>query len=259
MMRATVAFVVILLHVLGGPPASFGQVREPDVSPAKAAALSALLPGAGQYALDQKRSWAYLAIEAVGLVFYVDRRASAADLRTGYRDLAWSEARLRSSPRMEGDFEYYERMTKWLASGAFDVDPGAPGVQPETDPATFNGDAWGLARQIFIPDGMTVPESDPRYQRALEYYRGRAYGTEFLWDWTGKEAEQQEFGALIRRSDDHFRQATNLLGLLFANHVVSSVDAFVSARARRASLRSGFVATPGGLGWTARVEVAVPW
>ncbi|NNF12781.1 MAG: hypothetical protein HKN72_06145 [Gemmatimonadetes bacterium] len=257
--RLTVAVVVASLAVLGGAPEAWGQFRDPDASPAKAAALSALLPGAGQYVLDQKRSWAYLAVEAVGLVFYVDRRSAAVDLRAGYRDLAWNEARLQTRARTEGDFEYYERMTKWRTSGSFDADPGAPGVQPETDAATFNGDAWDLARQIFLPGGTTVPESDPRYQRALEYYQGRAYGPEFLWDWTGKEAEQEEFGALIHRSDDRFRQATNVLGLVFANHVVSTVDAYLSARAPRASLRSGFVATPEGLGWTARVEVAVPW
>lgn len=257
--RASVVLVVLAAHfVCAGPDAS-GQFRDPDAGPAKAAALSAVLPGAGQYVLDQRRSWGYLAAEAVGLVFYADRRSSAIDFRNGYRDLAWNEARLQAGTRLEGDFEYYERMTKWLTSGAFDAEPGTPGVQPETDPATFNGDAWGLARQIFLPAGTTVPESDPRYQRALEYYQGRAYGPEFLWDWTGKEPEQQEFGSLIRQSDDRFRQATNILGLVFANHLVSAVDAYLSARAPRASLQSGFVRTPDGMGWTARVGIATPW
>lgn len=254
-----VATVAVLGAVAGGASGASAQLRDPGASPGKAAAFSALLPGAGQYVLDQNRSWAYLAAEAVGWAFYVDRRSSAIDFRTGYRDLAWREARLQAAQRVEGDFEYYERMTKWRTSGAYDADPGTPGVQPETDPATFNGDAWGLASQIFLPEGTAIPESDPRYQRALEYYQGRAYGPEFLWDWTGKEAEQEEFGGLIRRSDDRFRQATNILGLVFANHVVSAVDAYLSARAPRTSIQSGFVRTPAGFGWTARLDVSVPW
>lgn len=259
-MRRSTAVVTaaILAHGVSAAE-SKAQFRDPEASPAKAALLSAVVPGAGQYVLDKKRSWAYLAAEAVGWVFYIDRRTSAIDFRTQYRDFVWMEARLQSGARLEGDFEYYERMTKWLASGAYDTAPGTPGVQPETDPATFNGDAWVLASQLFLPGGTSVPENDPRYQRALEYYQGRAYGPEFLWDWTGKDAEQDEFGSLIRRSDDRFRQATNVLGLVFANHVVSMVDAFVSARAPGTMVQSGFVPTPGaGFRWTARVDVTLP-
>ena len=263
MTRPTTHFVVAIFALVAATTvpseSAWAQYRTDPPSPLKAAAFSAVLPGAGQYILDQRRSWAYVAAEALGWVFYIDRRSEGVDLRAGYRDLAWMEARVQAGPRTEGDFEYYERMTKWRTSGAFDVDPGTPGVQPETDPATFNGDAWGLARQIFLPGQGTVPESDPRYQRALEYYEGRAYGPEFLWDWTGKEGEQEEFAALIRRSDDRFRQATNILGLVFANHVVSTVDAFLSARALGASAQSGFVPTPWGVEWTVRVDVPLSW
>lgn len=237
-----------------------GQLRDPDASPAKAAALSAVLPGAGQYVLDQDRSWAYLAVEAVGLAFYVDRRADGGRLRERYRDFAWMEARLQSGARMDGDFEYYERLGKWRSSGRFDADPATPGVQPEPDAATFNGATWVLASRLFLPEDTSIPESDPRYQRALEYYGDRAYGPEFLWDWTGKEAQQREFGSLIRRSDDRFRQATNILGLVLVNHVVSMVDAFVSARAPGTSVQAGLTPTAvGELLWTARVDVTLPW
>lgn len=229
-------------------------------SAGRAALLSAVLPGAGQYALGQRRSWVYLALETVGWAFWADRRSAGKDLRTRYRDFAWTEARLWTGARIDGDFEYYERMSKWRSSGLFDADPATEGVQPEADPATFNGATWVLATGIFLPGDGSTPETDPRYQSALEYYRDRAYGPELLWDWTGKEAEQEEFGSLIRRSDDRFRQATNLLGLVLANHAVSMVDAYVSARAPAVTVRSGFAPTAArGLRWTARLDVALPW
>lgn len=242
------------------PRVGRSEQERSDPSPGQVALLSAVLPGSGQYVLGQRRSWAYLALETVGWVFWVDRRSAAADLRTRYRDFAWTEARLWSGPRVDGDFEYYERLGNWLSSGLFDAEPATEGVQPESDPATFNGATWALATGIFLSGDENVPETDPGYQSALEYYRDRAYGPEFLWDWTGKEAEQEEFGSLIRRSDDRFRQATNILGLVLVNHAVSMVDAYVSARAPAVTVRSGFAPSPARrLRWTARVDVTLSW
>lgn len=263
--RPVGALVGLLTLLASGPgtvgaEAQLSEQERSDPSPGQVALLSAVLPGAGQYVLDQRRSWAYLALEAVGWTFWVDRRSSAADLRTRYRDFAWTEARLWDGSRVDGDFEYYERLSKWPSSGLFDTDPATEGVQPESDPATFNGATWALATGIFLSGDENVPATDPRYQSALEYYRDRAYGPELLWDWTGKEAEQEEFGSLIRRSDDRFRQATNILGMVLVNHAVSMVDAYVSARAPGVTVRSGFAPSPSRqLRWTARVDVILPW
>lgn len=190
--------------------------------------LSLLLPGAGQLVQGQKRGWAYATLEAVGWVFYVDRRRSAASHRDRYRDLAWETARVRAAPRMEGDFTYYERLTQWARSGRFDGDPESPGVQPETDASTFNGSIWDRARRIY-----GVPSGDPDasgYEPALEYYGERAYGEAFLWDWTEDPEARERFRSLIRTSDARYRHATLALGLLFANHLISAADAFVSVR-----------------------------
>lgn len=247
------------LRAQPGPEQALLQ-ESPGPSAGRVALFSAVLPGAGQYVLGQRRSWAYLALEAAGWAFWADRRSAAEDLRTRYRDFAWMEARLWGGARIDGDFQYYERLSKWPSSGLFDADPMTEGVQPESDAATFNGATWALATGIFLSGDDSVPETDPRYRSALEYYRDRAYGPEFLWDWTGKEAEQEEFASLIRRSDDRFRQATNILGLVLVNHAVSMVDAYVSARAPAVSVRSGFLpARARRLRWTARVDVALPW
>ncbi|MDX1647178.1 MAG: hypothetical protein R3304_08530 [Longimicrobiales bacterium] len=233
---------------------------EARVGPGRAALLSAVLPGSGQYLLGQRRSWAYAALEAAGWVAYLDRRSAAVDLRARYRDFAWRTARIQNGPRMDGDFGYYETLSSWRRSGRFDADPVAKGVQPEPDAATFNGAIWERANRLFLPSGVEVPESDPRYQRALDYYRARAYGPEFLWDWTGTGDAQEEFASLIGASDTRFRQATNVLGLIVANHVVSMVDAYVSGRIPATTVRSGFVPSPfsGRPAWTIRIDVRSP-
>lgn len=245
----------------GLPPVPGLQI-EPAPSPALTGLLSALLPGAGQHVLGQRRKWAYLALEAVGWVVYSDRRSAAHDFRSRYRDFAWTEARLQLDARIDGDFDYYETMSKWQRSGLFDADPATASVQPESDEATYNGTIWARAEQLYLEGGTGgVPETDSRYQSALAYYRERAYGTEFLWDWTGTGAAQDDFAALIRASDDRFRQATNALGFVLVNHLASMVDAFVSARAPAVTVRTGLAPTgaPGGAVWAARVDVRTPW
>jgi hypothetical protein len=228
----------------------------PQQAPAigTSALLSAVLPGAGQHVLGQNRKWAYLAFETVGWFLYADRRSAGGDLRTQYRDFAWTQARVQQGARVEGDFGYYETLTKWDRSGAYDRDPVVAGLQPENDPAAFNGSIWSRAVLIFPPDpGASL--GDPSYDSALEYYQQRAYGTEFLWDWTDTGA-QTEYGGLIEESDDRYRQATNVLGVMIANHVVSAVDAFLSARGLPVTTEtrvSPFLGAGGG--WTASLRV----
>jgi len=234
------------------------QAVAPSV--AKTTVLSALVPGLGQHTLGQERKWAYWAVEAVGWVVYVDRHRAGNDLQEEYKEFAWDEARIQTGARMDGSFAYYETLTKWNRSGSFDGDPGAAGVQPETDQTAYNGSIWALATQIFLPGGAGVPETDPQYQRALQYYLERAYGTDFLWDWTGTGQAQDEYGGLITSSDDRFRQATNVLGALIANHVVSAVDAYLSVRgiATPSEVRFAPSFGPFGTEWSAWVQIPVP-
>lgn len=218
------------------------------VSPGGAALRSALIPGAGQLALGQRRGWAYLGIEALGWVVYLDRRRSGGALREEYRDFAWEEARLQSGARVDGDFDYYETMSQWDRSGAFDADPSLAGVQPEVDATRYNGLVWTRALGIFSADPAAGP-GDPRYDAALEYYVERAYGDDFLWDWTGDPGARSTYAGIIEASDDRFRQARNAVGLVIANHLVSAVDAFVAARSR-VRLESRIVPGPMGRGLT---------
>jgi hypothetical protein len=220
---------------------------------------SALLPGAGQHLLGQRRKWGYLALEVLGWAFYLDGRSDGNRFRDQYRDFAWNQARISNGSRRDADFAYYETLTKWERSGAFDRDAGTQGLQPETDPATFNGSIWALAAQIYLPGGTNVIASDPQYQRALEYYSGRAYDSDFLWDWTGTGADQSSFGEMIHESDEGFRQATNAIGAVIANHVVSTIDAYLSARGVPTPSEARLVRTRRAVGarWTALFRISL--
>ncbi|MGD8321078.1 MAG: hypothetical protein PVJ02_11495 [Gemmatimonadota bacterium] len=214
----------------GSLPALGQQAPPVPASAGGAAARSFLLPGWGQHVLGQRRALVYAAVETGLWALWGNRRIATAHSRDAYRDLAWQEARLQSAVRREGAWDYYEAMSKWHASGAFDSNPDAAGVQPEMDPGTFNGSVWQLARDLNIPSGTSPPESDPAYQRALAYYEAHAYGAAFLWDWSGKDAEMARYKSLIHESDSRASQATAALGAVLANHILSGVDAYLSAR-----------------------------
>ncbi len=221
------------------PPAMFCDApSEPDVrrpGVAKAFLYSLVLPGAGQKSLGQKRAVAYIALEAFAWIEFARARSAGGNLRNQYRTLGWEVARIFSGPRVDGDFAYYEALTKFVRSGAFDVDPNMPGLQPESDPSTFNGDLWALATDIFFAPGTTPGPGDPRFERALAFYRERGYGEQFLWDWTGDEAAQARFRDLIQDSDSRFHRSSVMAGVLLANHLVSAIDGFLSARVRAAT------------------------
>lgn len=221
--------------------------------------LSAALPGAGQHVLARDRKWIFLAVEVIGWAWYVDRRLAGAEYRDRYRDFAWDEARIQAGPRVDGGFDYYEAMSKWARSGVFDRDSSAPGIQPELDATTFNGSVWMLASGIFLPPGQPPPESDPSYRRALQYYVERAYSDEFLWDW-GPSGGQQEFADLIRASDRRFQRATTVLGAVFVNHLVSAIDAYLTARGlvEGVEARIESMPSPWGARWSALVRVPAP-
>jgi hypothetical protein len=194
-------------------------------------AASAVLPGAGQYLEGEERWVPYIVLEVWSWLSYFDRRADGRDAERRYKNLAWSVARRVSvGERRDTAFEYYEAMSHYETSGAFDADPQMEGIQPDVDPTTFNGNIWQLARSIFIPGGVSLPPGTPGYDQALAYYQRNAIPPSFAWAWGGSHLEQQVYSELIRESDDGFRVANLVLGAIVANHIVSAIDALVIAR-----------------------------
>ncbi|MGW8266950.1 MAG: hypothetical protein ACWGSQ_11310 [Longimicrobiales bacterium] len=208
-------------------------IEERTPTPGRAFLLSAAIPGLGQKKLGQNRWVGYVAVELWAWIQYFGKRREGRALQKRYKDLAWFVARRVSvGPRVDGDFEYYEAMTQYGASGAYDTRPEELGVQPEEDPETFNGSVWALAREIFFlddPGGPSDPGSD-HYQKALRYYMSRAYEPPQAWNWTDNVLQQAEFSELIRLSDENLRRGTTMVGVIIANHLLSSVDALVTGR-----------------------------
>lgn len=247
---------------IGATQDSSGATGRAD--PGLALAASAVLPGAGQFLLGNDRWVPYLALELWGWISFLNRRSDARALASDYRDLAWSVARRVSvGDRRDTIFEYYEEMTHFAASGTWDSDPETPGVQPELDPTTYNGDQWALARSLFFPGGGNYQPGTTPYERALSYYLSSAIPPTFTWAWGDSFLEQQSFRELIRRSDEAYRSASNMLGLILANHVVSAVDALVIGRLQSAPdesrrLRVGSGLERGAYGAT-RLRIQAVW
>ena len=213
------------------PPPQAASPR--SLQAGKAVLLSAVAPGAGQWFLGQERWPAYAAVELWAWFQFLDRRREGRDLRKDYRDLAWFVARrVSTGPRTEAGWEYYEALSEFRSSGAFDVDPLSPGIQPETDEETFNGSVWALAREIYLPEDPESPseEGSEPYQLAQQYYLSRAYGSELAWDWGSNTLHLEEYGNLIQESDEALRRSTIMIGVILANHLLSAVDALASGR-----------------------------
>ena len=222
-----------------------------------APAASAVLPGAGQAQLGQDRFVGYMAIEGFLWLRYLTDRREGIRQRNAYRDVALDVSRAPyTGSKPTGDFEYYERMEHWIASGMFDADPSSPGLDPETDTTTFNGAMWLLARRTYWTRPDTPPAvGSPAYLAALNFYEQSAVRPDFQWSWRGARLEQDIYRRHIKESNDAFRHAISDIGIVIANHVLSTVDAYISLRLRmRAQIQ------PGGsqqLGFSASIPLAV--
>lgn len=194
---------------------------------------SLVLPGTGQLLGGSERGALYLVAEALLLTRFLSLQTDGTRDAEQYRELAFSVARGAFTPEVRDTaFEYFESMGKYIESGPFDTDPG-PDLVPPWDERTFNGRIWLLARQTFFPNPDSIP--DPRsleYLEALDFYRRRAVGPDFRWSWRGAALEQDLYRQTIQSSDQAFRRARGQLGLLLANHLLSAIDALVTARLR---------------------------
>ena len=209
-------------------------LRDPDRAPWVRPLASAVIPGTGQLLGARERGALYLVAEAFLLTRVLALNAEGRRERDRYRELALVVARAQFGGA-SGDtvFEYFEQMGRFVESGPFDTDPG-PALVPPTDERSYNGQIWALARRTYFTDPDVSPPPDaPEYQRALAFYTSRAIGPGFQWSWRNAGLEQDLYRQTIRESDEAFRQASQALGLLLANHLLSAVDAAITERLAR--------------------------
>jgi hypothetical protein len=174
---------------------------------------------------------AYLATEAWAVLEFANQRTEARRQQNRYHGLARDVARsVFGASAPTGTWAYYEAMEHYVESGVFDRLPGGD-VDPELDVETYNGAMWLLARQTFWTD-PTVPPlvSTAQYRSALNFYLNRAIRSEYRWSWRNAQLEQDLYVRTIRRANTSFRDARQALGIVIANHLLSSVDAFVTLR-----------------------------
>ena len=186
----------------------------------------------------------YLAAEVYLLSRFLQLDHEATREAGHFQDLAFDVARHPYDPvRKDTVFEYYEQMERFVESGAYDTDPGGV-FMPETDLQTYNGSMWLLARRTFWEDPDVPPDpTSPQYWRAVQFYQARAVGPNFQWSWRDHSLEHEVYRDYIKRSDTAFRRAQSSVGLLLANHVISAVDALISARMSAAAGRGASMRT----------------
>jgi hypothetical protein len=191
---------------------------------------SLVIPGVGQARLKQGRSIAYIAAETFILLQYRKDLNEGRRNERDYRDIARTIARrgfVASPP--DTVWQYYEKLSEFVESGAFSMVANGPTV-PETDPQTYNGFQWQLAREQFgvAPNGLDVGTT--RYDRALALYESRAMRQPYRWSWRNAQLEKDIYVRAISRTNDAYRRATLDLSALIANHLLSGVDAFAVVR-----------------------------
>jgi hypothetical protein len=209
---------------------------------------SAAAPGSGQAVLGQKRWLPYLALEVWAWLQYFDVKREGSRRRREYQSLARDVARSGyPGPYPVGDFEYYEHMLKNAESGDYDLLPGGD-IDPETDTTTYNGQRWLDARRLFWedPNNAPPPGSQP-FVSALEFYEVNAITPEYRWSWRSAKVEYDVFRRTIVRSNVAYKRSVEYLGVIIANHALSSVDAFVTLRLRTREGMPGYLRLEGEL------------
>ncbi len=246
------------LALIAAASAGMAQQQEPSASVFVRPLASLLLPGSGQLLAHQDRGAVYLAAEVylVSRFLQLDHEAMAEARR--FQNLAFDVARRTYGPvRRDTIFEYYEQMERFAESGAYDADPGGA-FAPETDSVTYNGSVWLLARRTYWEDPNVPPDpTSLQYWKALQFYQARAVGPNFQWTWRDHSLEHEVFRDYIKRSDNAFRRAQNQIGLVLANHVLSAVDALISARLSAAAGRAAEMRTSVGLSGRSEVRFSI--
>jgi len=252
------AACLAVLGTLGGAAGQAQQQQQPPAGVLVRPLASLIIPGMGQLMAHQDRGAVYIAAEVYLLSRYLQLDHEAIVEARRFQSLAFDVARQSFAPmRRDTIFEYFEQMERFAESGRYDADTG-PAFIPESDPATYNGSVWLLARRTFWADPNIPPDpTSLQYWKALQFYQARAVGPNFLWSWRNHSLEHEVFKDYISRSDNAFRRAQNQVGLLLANHVLSAVDALISARMSAAAGRAAEMRTSVGLSGRSEVRFSI--
>lgn len=186
---------------------------------------SLVVPGSGQFILGKDRFIGYLAVEVLGWLQYSKDVRERANQERAYKDYArrfardaFSSAVPATSTLPDGNWEYYEWMRDFLASGPFSLSTSGP-IRPDTNPDTFNGSRWRLLK-------ITQPSEEA----ALAAYVQQAIRPEYQWSWTNRQLHYDIYVRTTDLRNDAARAAVKDRLVIVANHFISMIDAFASFR-----------------------------
>jgi len=249
------------------------------MNPALRVALGFMIPGLLQYLDGHWRSYGYFAVEGVSVAGLIVLNSQGNSRQQRYIQLSrlarsnYVYPGLRNNPTevtdpsLPGYGEYYEDLTKWPSSGDYDDDPSQEGVQPESNPGTYNGHQWeiaGINNFTGTNGGLPVPANPQEEINAIEAYKQKVYPIEYNWDWTGLDLENERYHEFFESKEAALRRRSTFATILLANHLVSGLDILIqerinrSRRMRAARLRLHLETAPlpDGLGIQPRVSVS---
>lgn len=199
---------------------------------------SAIIPGSGQAILGDGRFVAYLAAEVLGWWMYSKDVRERSQQEAQFKEIANKVARVHFTTTFpDADWAYYEWMRDTVESGVYSKNPNGP-LEPETDPATYNGARWEVIQSIY-----------PTREQALAAYEKAAIKPEFLWSWKNHRLEWDIYKRTTDKRNDANRAAIRDILFISANHFLSMMDAFGTLR---------LTAVRDGTGVT-RLGASVPW
>lgn len=243
-MRGAVIALLLALPVARGTAQRVEEVRA-GVAPRDTVArkrlapiASAIVPGAGQMMLDNNRSIAYLAVEALGWWQYRKHVHERSAQETAFKELSRRVARSHFTPDGgDGNWTYYEMMRDYVESGDYTTSDNGS-IVPPTDTATFNGHVW--------LDALRTHSSSAE---ALAQYEQRAIRPELQWSWKNARLQWDLFSQLTQKRNDANRAAARDLLLLAGNHLLSMVDAFATFRVQVRPAEGGGASLGASFSW----------
>ncbi len=199
---AAAAAVAVALCVAAARPAGAEMTR------GKAALLSLLVPGLGQYKLgDTRMAAVFGTVEAAGWVSYVTFRRQVA-LR---HDSQVLYAKIHAGVDVGGGDANYERDV-----GSF-----------------LSSDEYNRAVVLFDAEAAYAGETDPvkRIQLVKDYVRHYSYTGNRTWNWDSNDSRIQ-YLVLLKSGLSANRDGNFAFGVVVANHLLSAADALRPRHAR---------------------------
>jgi hypothetical protein len=186
---------ILFLLVVSSVPAGAEPTRSP--SPLKEALFSLVLPGSGQLRMESHgKAYAFIAAEALSWMSFFGLNFYGHSIETDARIYGYAHA--------GADYR-------------------------RTDEAYWSAVELTLSREAYLEELRRVARSlypdDPEAQ--AEYVEDNAVAGD--WQWTSN-SEWFDFGSMRRSARVVFSRADLVLGVVALNHLVSAVDAFLTAR-----------------------------